>query len=822
MAQTWRSKHLQVEQAADDALREGVLSLIGPITRVLLRYATDTNADGQRILPYRPRVLEQASRDIWKEAIKPWFIGGGDAPLDEDGRPRSPFMEILVGGIAANTRVSVDETVAALKKVASRDIFEWLTGPRPVQAMAPAGLSVNSSQIEVVREQGPADPRKLWYDPFHKHIGAEDGYTLSDRGWRAAEGTRKAIDNLLAAEIAKGTSAVELADKLEPYLWPEAAKVRTVTPYGDDGSYWARRLARTEITAAAGRSLHNAALANVYVSGIKWNLSLSHPCCDICDELAAGGPDGGGVYPKDDPPLYPAHPHCVTPGQMVETISGPVPIELVQDGDIVRTHTRAWGRVLKAWSRPFDGTVYEFVTDWGAFELTGEHPVYLERGWVNAEDVQTGEQVLYAGVNVPVDVFLGEANDDPAVLADSRIASRIADGVMPESTVAFDRDLARHQREIDEVGADGELGFRVDAPPRERLTHSVFNAGRAGVLAAARSGAAEVLVSVRLLDLEGLAAIPADENNRSLPVDLPAEGSQVIEARIVPALGFGNLTPDLGALGGIGVTATVSPPVQSAPSFAGDLASGPVVERPGGADGLTAPAHGDAAVSQQPTQHAERDAERFVERWRGHLPDGVVLDENGGNRATELLFESEGVVLDHGNTVYPGVMPMVSAELSLSADGALVTHDSNLSSLPLGTEWGTAPRNAGVGRFMRPSLAQLHYTPIREIRTRHYQGPVYNMHVEGDNSYTVNGACVHNCICYLTQELTAHPTDIENQIRLWIEEEAPEALALRGAFNPDWLTGALLNGDFIGTVLDGEFVNLQKLLDLAKAAGEAA
>jgi len=47
-------------------------------------------------------------------------------------------------------------------------------------------------------------------------------------------------------------------------------------------------------------------------------------------------------------------------------------------------------------------------------------------------------------------------------------------------------------------------------------------------------------------------------------------------------------------------------------------------------------------------------------------------------------------------------------------------------------------------------------------------------------------------------------------------------LALRGAFNPDWLTGALLNGDFIGTVLDGEFVNLQKLLDLAKAAGEAA
>jgi hypothetical protein len=35
--------------------------------------------------------------------------------------------------------------------------------------------------------------------------------------------------------------------------------------------------------------------------------------------------------------------------------------------------------------------------------------------------------------------------------------------------------------------------------------------------------------------------------------------------------------------------------------------------------------------------------------------------------------------------------------------------------------------------------------PVKSIETEDYEGTVYNLHVEGDNSYTVNGFAVHNC-----------------------------------------------------------------------------
>jgi hypothetical protein len=87
------------------------------------------------------------------------------------------------------------------------------------------------------------------------------------------------------------------------------------------------------------------------------------------------------------------------------------------------------------------------------------------------------------------------------------------------------------------------------------------------------------------------------------------------------------------------------------------------------------------------------------------------------------------------------------------------------SSLPLGSEWGTAPRNAGVGRVMTPPQARLYYTTVGEIGTRHYAGRVYNMSVDGDNSYTVNGACVHNCLCRLRWVLAPDSDAIIDEMR---------------------------------------------------------
>jgi hypothetical protein len=120
-------------------------------------------------------------------------------------------------------------------------------------------------------------------------------------------------------------------------------------------------LARTEITAAAGRSTINASLINPYVAGIKWNLSLSHPCCDICDDLAAGGEDGDGVYPKNDVPSYPAHPHEICYLTMVETTA---PASVNAD-----------------WEARIDLGTAEAVAVRGAFYLDWLIPALLQ-GWI--------------------------------------------------------------------------------------------------------------------------------------------------------------------------------------------------------------------------------------------------------------------------------------------------------------------------------------------------------------------------------------------------------------------------------------------------------
>lgn len=299
MASRWDVRRLEHEQAIYNRLRADLETMGARLARLVNLAATTTNDAGQRIVPNRGRVRTDLKRRAWLEVVKPYFLGAGDTPLDGT-RPQSPYMALLVDGIEGATRIQAEQQVALVRKYASTAVRQWLTGPRPLGLMQPGR--------RVVKAQD--DPRKPWYDPFHLWVDP-NGYRLSDRGWNTAQEARAAIDALLDHEIGRGTAAVDIAKKLDAYLWPEAAAQRTRTPYGEDGSYWARRLARTEITAAAGRSLVNAAMGNPFVSGIKWNLSLSHPEMDICDEHASGGEAGDGVYGKTGLPAYPAHPNCI-------------------------------------------------------------------------------------------------------------------------------------------------------------------------------------------------------------------------------------------------------------------------------------------------------------------------------------------------------------------------------------------------------------------------------------------------------------------------------------------------------------------------------
>jgi hypothetical protein len=290
MAQTWEQKRVAVEREADSRMVRELGDLAEGVAQVVRRYG----AGRERMIPNTRQVRERLSLAVWDGVVKPYFIGTGINPL-RGAEPQSPYTRAMVDGIRAGIRVQAERQVQMVERYAGRDavVLDWLTGARPVR----------------LREMGD---RRLWYDPFHLFVYGNEPYRLSDRVWRTSVDVRARIDAVLDYHIPRGTAAADgIAAELVQYLTPGERPRMTRTPYGNEGSYSARRLARTEVTAAAGRSVVNASAVNPFVEGIRWGLSLSHPKRDRCDDHASGGPNGDGVYAVGNVPAYPDHPHCL-------------------------------------------------------------------------------------------------------------------------------------------------------------------------------------------------------------------------------------------------------------------------------------------------------------------------------------------------------------------------------------------------------------------------------------------------------------------------------------------------------------------------------
>lgn len=196
------------------------------------------------------------------------------------------------------------------------DLYRWLQGAR-----VPEGAALKESRqggmrfdldLRLVQEMTPREAL-VNYDPMHTWIDPK-GYRLSDRIWRVADTTRQQIDDLLAESVRLKRSARDTAKLLERFLNPDAASLRTRTPYGSDGSYAATRLARTEIARAHNQGALLAAQLNPYVEFVDVARSRNgDPKCPICPQHATIDISGNRVrdpYPKDQAPVSTFHPHC--------------------------------------------------------------------------------------------------------------------------------------------------------------------------------------------------------------------------------------------------------------------------------------------------------------------------------------------------------------------------------------------------------------------------------------------------------------------------------------------------------------------------------
>lgn len=93
----------------------------------------------------------------------------------------------------------------------------------------------------------------------------------------------------------------------------KALKNAVYVAVNEKSRYVAERIARTESARAWADGFFANALQDKHVIGFQWRISSRHPVYDICDMYARADMFnlGAGVYPKDNIPPLPAHPHCL-------------------------------------------------------------------------------------------------------------------------------------------------------------------------------------------------------------------------------------------------------------------------------------------------------------------------------------------------------------------------------------------------------------------------------------------------------------------------------------------------------------------------------
>jgi hypothetical protein len=151
--------------------------------------------------------------------------------------------------------------------------------------------------------------------------------------------------------------------------------------------------------------------------------------------------------------------------------------------------------------------------------------------------------------------------------------------------------------------------------------------------------------------------------------------------------------------------------------------------------------------------------EQMVETLRGAIPIETVI-------VGDEVFTHEGRycrVLSFWKRPYTGDV----IEVTTTAGQFTVTPEH-----PVLTEYGSWV-NAST---LRKSVCLAGSISVLGVRRSPYNGLVYNLHVDDDNSYTVNGHVVHNCLCANLPAVTERADDVIAALRADLEAAKPAPL----------------------------------------------
>lgn len=246
---------------------------------------------------------------LWGDAFKAW--------QDEFYQLRVEAASIPFGVLAvAHERLIVPE----VQKVRGAEVSEGIASQSALAMTEAVEDGVFSPQLSVL------------LNAASEHLYG-DSLNLSARVWNIDREARDGIANVILRGVTNQSSAWDIAKELEQFLganedcprWTSTrlyGRTKTQIAQGDtaglvshpcDGrgvSYNALRLARTELQKAHALATDKIMAAQPWVEKEQVHLSEAHPEPDICDDVAHGGEDGKGIYPKGEQEL-PFHPNCL-------------------------------------------------------------------------------------------------------------------------------------------------------------------------------------------------------------------------------------------------------------------------------------------------------------------------------------------------------------------------------------------------------------------------------------------------------------------------------------------------------------------------------
>jgi len=301
-----------------DHLREAVIAGVRDVDAVFRRLTSEVLAIVRRLPSPLDLLGKRRAMRLIDRTLDRVF------GLTRNAALTSELFGVIVRSTDATAGGVLDRAIGRVRE-AMEDVrpgwWQRVTLRPPVDPFTQTVRDLGGSVLDRQRalRAGLLDPNRMWVK------GDGTPYRLSDRIWRGGREVRREIDAVLRDGIRKGASAVEVAERLEPYLNPDKAPVsyrkdgrivrkhQTKTPYGKHGSTYARTLARTEISRVHAVATQRAALETPGVIGLKYALSGSHPAPDSCNPRAEQDlyDLGAGVYPAKECPLPPTHPNCV-------------------------------------------------------------------------------------------------------------------------------------------------------------------------------------------------------------------------------------------------------------------------------------------------------------------------------------------------------------------------------------------------------------------------------------------------------------------------------------------------------------------------------